>query len=114
VTVLKKSSTAYAKAEKERKAPLAPEAQKALDELLYTSERTFIRKEGLPLRPWYAHQLYAPGYYTGYSVKTLPGIREAIEERRFDEAQVQIGAAAQAILACAAQVDRATELIAAR
>lgn len=86
----------------------------ALDELLYTSERTLTRKEGLPLRPWYVHQLYAPGYYTGYSVKTLPGIREAIEERRFDEAQVQIGAAAQAILACAAQVDRATELIAAR
>ncbi len=114
VTVLKKSSTAYAKAEKERKAPLAPEAQKALDELLYTSERTFIRKEGLPLRPWYAHQLYAPGYYTGYSVKTLPGIREAIEERRYDEAQTQIAAAAQAILACAVQVDRATELIAAR
>ncbi|HEX7529213.1 MAG TPA: transferrin receptor-like dimerization domain-containing protein, partial [Thermoanaerobaculia bacterium] len=112
VTVLKKSSTAYAKAEKERKEPLAFDAQKALDELLYTSERTFLRKEGLPLRPWYAHQLYAPGYYTGYSVKTLPGIREAIEERRYDEAQTQIAAAAQAILACAAQIDRAKELIA--
>jgi N-acetylated-alpha-linked acidic dipeptidase len=112
VTVLKKSSAAYAKAEKERKAPLALEAQKALDELFYTSERTFLRKEGLPLRPWYAHQLYAPGYYTGYSVKTLPGIREAIEERRYDEAQTQIAAVAQAILACAAQIDRAKELIA--
>ena len=111
VTVLKKSSAAYAKAEKGRKAPLALEAQKALDELLYTSERTFLRKEGLPLRPWYAHQLYAPGYYTGYSVKTLPGVREAIEERRYEEAQTQIAAAAQAILACSAQIDLATELI---
>ena len=112
VAVLKKSSAAYAKAEKERTAPLALDARKALDELLYTSERTFIRKEGLPLRPWYAHQLYAPGYYTGYSVKTLPGIREAIEERRYDEAQAQIGAASEAILACAKQVDRAAELLA--
>jgi N-acetylated-alpha-linked acidic dipeptidase len=112
VAVLKKSSSAYAKAGKERKAPLPLEAQKALDVLLYTSERTLLRKEGLPLRPWYAHQLYAPGYYTGYSVKTLPGVREAIEERRYAEAQTQIGAAAEAILACAAQVDRATDLIA--
>jgi N-acetylated-alpha-linked acidic dipeptidase len=112
VAVLKKSSAAYAKAGKERKAPLPHEAQQALDVLLYTTERAFLRKEGLPLRPWYGHQLYAPGYYTGYSVKTLPGVREAIEERRYAEAQTQIGAAAEAILACAAQVDRATDLIA--
>jgi len=52
---------------------------------------------GLPRRGWYKHSLYAPGFYTGYGVKTLPGIREAIEQRDFKEAQEQINAAAAAI-----------------
>ncbi|MFI5198570.1 MAG: M28 family metallopeptidase [Thermoanaerobaculia bacterium] len=107
VAALKRSAAGYANAEKERKAPLTAEARTALDEALYTTERALTRKEGLPLRPWYVHQLYAPGFYTGYGVKTLPGIREAIEERRFDEAQKQIAAAAEAIEACAARIDRA-------
>ena len=107
VTALKRSAAAYTNAEKERKAPLTAEARTVLDEALYTTERALTRKEGLPLRPWYVHQLYAPGFYTGYGVKTLPGIREAIEERRFDEAQKQIAAAAEAIEACAARIDSA-------
>jgi N-acetylated-alpha-linked acidic dipeptidase len=107
VTALKKSAARYEKAEKGRRPPHTAEAKKALDEALYTTERALTRKEGLPLRPWYVHQLYAPGFYTGYGVKTLPGIREAIEERRFDEAQRQIAAAAEAIEACAARIDRA-------
>jgi N-acetylated-alpha-linked acidic dipeptidase len=107
VTALKRSAAAYTNAEKERKTPLTAEARTALDEALYSTERALTRKEGLPLRPWYVHQLYAPGFYTGYGVKTLPGIREAIEERRFDEAQKQIAAAAEAIEACAARIDGA-------
>ncbi|MFI5196983.1 MAG: transferrin receptor-like dimerization domain-containing protein [Thermoanaerobaculia bacterium] len=114
VAALKKSAAAYAIAEKERKTPLAGEARAALDEALYTTERALTRKEGLPLRPWYVHQLYAPGFYTGYGVKTLPGVREAIEERRFDEAQKQIAAAAEAIEACAARIDRAAGAMAGR
>jgi len=51
----------------------------------------------LPRRSWYKHQIYAPGYYTGYGVKTLPGIREAIEQRNWTEAQAQIQLAADAI-----------------
>jgi N-acetylated-alpha-linked acidic dipeptidase len=107
VTALKRSAAGYTNAEKERKTPLTAEARAALDEALYSTERALTRKEGLPLRPWYVHQLYAPGFYTGYGVKTLPGIREAIEERRFDEAQKQIAAAAEAIEACAARIDGA-------
>ncbi len=42
-------------------------------------ERGFLTDRGLPGRPWFRHQLYAPGFYTGYGVKTLPGVREAIE-----------------------------------
>jgi N-acetylated-alpha-linked acidic dipeptidase len=57
--------------------------RKKINHLLYTSERLFLRDQGLPRRSWYRHQLYAPGFYTGYGVKTLPMIREAIEERRY-------------------------------
>ena len=54
---------------------------------LISVERGFLHPEGLPGRPWYRHQLYAPGLDTGYGVKTLPGVREAVE--RGDEAQAR-------------------------
>lgn len=53
---------------------------------------------GLTRRAWYKHTLYAPGLYTGYGVKTLPGIREAIEQRNWEEAQQQIGVDAKTII----------------
>jgi N-acetylated-alpha-linked acidic dipeptidase len=58
--------------------------------------------DGLPRRPWYRHTIYAPGFYTGYGVKTLPGIREAIEQRNWPEAQQQIAAVAARINSLAA------------
>ena len=105
VAALQKSAAGYDRVWKTHGPPRTAEARNAFDEALYTTERALTRQEGLPLRPWYVHQLYAPGFYTGYGVKTLPGIREAIEERRFDEAQRQIAAAAEAIEACAARID---------
>jgi len=48
------------------------------------------RKAGLPRRPWVEHVLYAPGWYTGYGAKTMPGVTEAIEDGRFDEAKQQM------------------------
>lgn len=62
-----------------------------LNKLLLQSERKLTREEGLPRRSWFKHQLYAPGFYTGYGVKTLPGVREAIEQEDWQEAQDQIG-----------------------
>ena len=61
------------------------------------SEQKLTRAEGLPGRPWYRHQIYAPGLYTGYGVKTLPSIREAIEQRQWDEANRQIRIVADVI-----------------
>ncbi|MDQ1347039.1 MAG: N-acetylated-alpha-linked acidic dipeptidase [Acidobacteriota bacterium] len=61
-----------------------------LNRFLRTFERRLTSDAGLPGRPWYRHQIYAPGQYTGYGVKTLPAIREAIELRRWDEANAQI------------------------
>ena len=65
-------------------------ASAAVNELLYTSERLMTREAGLPGRSWYKHHIYAPGYYTGYGVKTLPSVREAIEQREYDIVDEQI------------------------
>ena len=64
---------------------------------LELAERQLLLESGLPGRPWYRHSLYAPGLYTGYGVKTLPGIREAIEQDNWKEAQEQIEAAAKVL-----------------
>jgi N-acetylated-alpha-linked acidic dipeptidase len=71
--------------------------KEVLNRRLYQAEQQLLLSNGLPLRPWYKHVLYAPGYYTGYSVKTLPGIRESIEQRNFKEAETGINQAANAI-----------------
>jgi N-acetylated-alpha-linked acidic dipeptidase len=57
---------------------------------LLRAEQQLLNETGLPRRDWYKNILYAPGFYTGYGVKTLPGIREAIEQRNWNEAQEQI------------------------
>jgi N-acetylated-alpha-linked acidic dipeptidase len=69
----------------------------SLNRRLYKAEQELLLDQGLPLRPWYKHVLYAPGYYTGYSVKTLPGIRESIEQRDFHQAELEIKRAAFSI-----------------
>jgi N-acetylated-alpha-linked acidic dipeptidase len=87
---------------------LTPQAQQALDRLLMQTERAMLREAGLPRRPWFKHQIYAPGFYTGYGVKTLPAIREAIEQRNWPEAEQQISLVADTITQIAAAIDRAT------
>jgi N-acetylated-alpha-linked acidic dipeptidase len=90
--------------------PVSEAKRKELDLLLYRSERSLTRDEGLPRRDWFRHQIYAPGFYTGYGVKTLPGIREAIEQRNWREAQEQIEIAARTIERFAAEIDKAAAL----
>ncbi|MGH9729367.1 MAG: transferrin receptor-like dimerization domain-containing protein, partial [Candidatus Acidiferrales bacterium] len=62
-----------------------------VDQDLVTTERDLLSEAGLPGRPWYRHALYAPGIYTGYGVKTIPGVREAIEQKNWQQATEQIG-----------------------
>lgn len=64
---------------------------------MYQAEQQLLSEKGLPRRAWYRHTIYAPGFYTGYGVKTLPGVREAIEQREFAEAQEQIKVLAASI-----------------
>jgi N-acetylated-alpha-linked acidic dipeptidase len=68
-----------------------------LNQKLMESERRLTTPEGLLRRPWYKHMIYAPGTYTGYAVKTVPGVREAIEEKRWAEANVEIVRAANVL-----------------
>ncbi|MGB5376752.1 M28 family peptidase [Muriicola sp.] len=64
--------------------------QEVLNKAMLVTEQVLTDMSGLPRRPWFRHQLYAPGFYTGYGVKTLPGIREAVEQKDWKEAQEQI------------------------
>ena len=82
-----------------------------LNELLYRAEQKLLSPNGLPRRPWYKHTIYAPGFYTGYGVKTLPGIREAIEQRNWKEAQEQIEIASTAITEYSKQVDATSKIL---
>ena len=83
----------------------------SLDEALYKTERALMRGQGLPRRDWFRHQIYAPGFYTGYGVKTLPGIREAVEQRNWKEAEEQIEIVAAVIDGLSSEIDKATTLL---
>jgi N-acetylated-alpha-linked acidic dipeptidase len=85
--------------------------QAELNRLLYTSERAFKYDAGLPKREWFKHLAYAPGFYTGYGVKTLPGIREGIEQKAWDEPRKYIPIVAAAIDKLASNVERAASLL---
>jgi N-acetylated-alpha-linked acidic dipeptidase len=89
----------------------APDKLRTINELLYHSERTMTIASGLPHRDWYKHTIYAPGTYTGYGVKTLPGIREAVEADRLDEAGQQTGEVVKVLKALNAQIQEAEKLL---
>ena len=92
------------------KGNIALTSLKALNEALYQAEQSLLTTAGLPRRPWYKHTIYAPGFYTGYGVKTIPGVREAIEQRDWKEAQDQIEIAAKAISRLAEHLNNTIKL----
>jgi N-acetylated-alpha-linked acidic dipeptidase len=67
------------------------------NEKLKLAERALLSDAGLPGRPWFRHQVYAPGLYTGYGVKTLPAVREAVEQKKWDLAEREVGEVARVI-----------------
>jgi N-acetylated-alpha-linked acidic dipeptidase len=87
------------------KLKLPESRQDAVNQALYKAEQQLLSDNGLPRRSWYRHAIYAPGFYTGYGVKTLPGIREAIEQRNWKEAQEQIEVAAAVLKKFTAYLD---------
>ena len=92
--------------------PLDAERLRALNALLRGFERTLTSDAGLPGRPWYRHLVYAPGAYTGYGVKTLPAVREALEQKRWDDVNPASEAAGKVLEQAAAQVRAAAQALA--
>ena len=89
---------------KYKKGSLSAEKKSEINSLLRTVEQAFISQKGLPRREWFKNMIYAPGYYTGYGVKTLPGIREGLEERNWNEVREYVNEVAKSL-------DRATRNI---
>ncbi len=109
VSGLEKSSAAFADLYAANPKPNTNLAK--LNQLMFQAEQKLLSTNGLPRRPWYKHMIYAPGFYTGYGVKTLPGIREAIEQRNWKEAQDQIDITAKVIQEYSAQIDAASKIL---
>jgi len=114
VSDLKRSARAYDEAyAKLTSGTLSLDAahRNELNTLLQGMEHRLTDPRGLPGRDWFKHMVYAPGRLTGYAVKTLPGVREAIEGGRWDEANAYVAITAQALAAYARGVEQATALI---
>jgi len=84
-----------------------PADAKALNALLYQSERKLLSEAGLPRREWFKHQIYASGFYTGYGVKTLPGARETIEQKNWAEAAEQVKVISRNLDTMSSQIEAA-------
>lgn len=97
VDSLNHASSRYDKAYSRAVTAGRSEVARSVNQQLLQAERALTSSEGLKNRPWYVHMLYAPGFYTGYGVKTVPGVREAIEQGQWSDADREITRAAAAI-----------------
>jgi N-acetylated-alpha-linked acidic dipeptidase len=104
---------AYEQANAKGGAALASSSLTEVNQLLIESERKLLTQEGLPNRPWFKHQIYAPGFYTGYAVKTLPAVREAIESKQWKQVDTAIVVVAKVLQDEAALISSAATKLAA-
>ena len=111
VAALKKSAAAFDGAMAAKGAQLSAKDRARLMALMAPLDQELLAQAGLPGREWYKSLLYAPGRYTGYGTKTMPGVREAIEEERFDDAAKYTGLTAAALKAYAAKLDQAVQIL---
>ena len=111
ITRLDAAAKAFDTAIAAKGATLTAAQTTALNGHLRDIEQTLLSPSGLPFRSWFRNILYAPGRFTGYGSKTLPGVREAVEERRFDDATREAGIAAKALTDYAARLDAATAVL---
>src|SRR6202166_268717 len=112
VDALTRSAKHYREALAHRQADPSEDSLRALNQRLIESERKLTNDDGLPRRPWYKHLLYAPGIYSGYEVKTVPSVREGIEQKRYAEAEQEIVRVAKALEDESSLVESAAQLLA--
>ncbi len=111
---LARSAEHYRLALSHQQASLAESQTDSLRELnhsLIESERVLTNDDGLPRRSWYKHLIYAPGVYSGYGVKTIPGVREGIERKQYAEAEQEIVRVSKALEAESALIESAAQLL---
>ncbi len=108
---LRTAATAYDKAYAAKGASLDATRRARLNALLRDIDQLLLYEPGLPFRPWYKNLTTAAGRFTGYGAKTLPGVREAIEERRFADAATYAAATSRALEAYAARLDQARGVV---
>ena len=108
---LKRSARAYHEAAAGSGAGLSPDQLARLQALMQTIDQTLSPPGGLPGRPWYKNLVYAPGRFTGYGAKTLPGVREAIEDRRWADADAYARLTADALNAYSDRLDQAVAVL---
>ena len=82
-----------------------------INRLLRDVEKSMTLDKGLPRRPWFKNMIYAPGFYTGYGVKTLPGIREGLEQRNWDEVSDYITEVSNALTRASLKIEQAADII---
>jgi N-acetylated-alpha-linked acidic dipeptidase len=106
---LKRAATAFDRTYGEKGAGLDPARRTKLNAMLRDIDQLLLDDRGLPGRPWFRNMVYAPGRFTGYGAKTLPGVREAIEQRRFADAVAYVAKTAAVLNAYADRLDAAVK-----
>jgi len=113
IDLLKKSSERYSKALADWQAksphPLSAQALEPINADLLGISRLFLNEKGLPERPWFKNQIYAPGAYTGYGAKPIAAVREYMDEKKWREAEAQVPRVAQVIENVAAGIGKAAD-----
>jgi N-acetylated-alpha-linked acidic dipeptidase len=111
IETLKKSAERYSRALAQWQAAgspaLTPQSLETLNADLLRISRLFLNEKGLPERPWFKNQIYAPGAYTGYGAKTVAAVHEYMDEKKWKEAEAQIPPVAQIIENVAAGINKA-------
>jgi N-acetylated-alpha-linked acidic dipeptidase len=111
---LKQSAKAYESAYEARAANglrIPADQLRRINDLMARMEQSLTDKDGLPGREWFRHMIYAPGLLTGYGVKTVPGVREALEARRWDQANKYAAVTAKVLDGYRAQLDKLTAML---
>lgn len=108
---LRKAATAFDSAYADKGAKLDAAHRAKLNAMLRDIDQLLLDERGLPGRPWYQNLVYAPGRLTGYGAKTLPGVREAIEDRRFDDANLYADRTAKVLENYADRLDQARSVV---
>lgn len=113
VESLKKSAERYeaavAKAQAEGGSAISPQTLESINASLLRVQRSFLSEKGLPERPWFKNQVYAPGAYTGYGAKPLAAVREYMDEKRWTDADTQVPNVAKTLEDGAAAINKVAE-----